>query len=143
MPWRSDPSPSSPEEPASEPAEHLLRRVHFISLGAVVVAIVVAAVVIISGHKTGSDGVPLPSAGTDAAGTVTSVSSTSITIRLGKKLTRTASVTKSTEFLGQVRSISGIKVGDKIGAVLTQNGGKLHAYALEDPFGSPTPYPGG
>jgi hypothetical protein len=140
MPGQSDSSPSWPAEQVSEPTEHRprLRRVHFISLGAVIVVIVVAVVVVIGGHKTGTNGVPLPPVGTRVAGTVTSVSGTSITIRLGQA-TETATITKSTEFLGQVRSIGAVKVGDHVGAALTQDGGKQHAYALEDPFGTPSP----
>jgi amino acid transporter len=140
---KSDSSSSWTKERVREPAERRLGRALLISLGAVAVVIIMVVVIIIRGHKTGSGGVPLPSVGTDVAGTVTSVSATSITIQVGQRATETASVTKSTEFLGQAQSISGIKVGDRIGAALTRNGGKQHAYALEDPFGSPTPYPTG
>jgi len=134
-----DSIPSWPKEQITEPRERRprRRRILFISLGALIVVIVVAVVLIVSGHKTGVSGPPLPNVGTDVVGTVTSVSSTSITIQVGNKATETATVTKSTEFLGQAQNISEIKVGDQVGAALTGAGDRQHAYALEDPFGSP------
>lgn len=137
-----DSIPSWPRERVSEPPERR-RRVHLISLAALIVVIAVAVAVVISGHKTGTSGPPLPSVGSDVVGTVTAVSSTSITLQVGDKATETAMVTESTKFLGQAHRIGEIRIGDRVGAALTEVAGRQHAYALEDPFGSPTSYPNG
>ena len=65
-------------------------------------------------------------------GTVTAVSSTSITIA-GAGPTVTVAVTPSTRVSGRVTSISGIKVGDQVSALITQNGGRATAIAIGCP----------
>lgn len=70
-------------------------------------------------------------------GTVTAVSSTSITIA-GAGPAVTAAVTSSTRVSGRVASISGIKVGDHVSALISQNGGRATATAIAYP-----PGPGG
>jgi hypothetical protein len=71
-------------------------------------------------------------------GTVTAVSATSITIE-GTGPAVTATVTPSTRVSGRVASISGIRVGDQVSALITRNGGRTTATAIAYP---PQP-PGG
>jgi hypothetical protein len=71
-------------------------------------------------------------------GTVTAVSATSITIE-GAGPAVTATVTPSTRVSGRVASISGIRVGDQVSALITRNGGRTTATAIAYP---PQP-PGG
>jgi hypothetical protein len=65
-------------------------------------------------------------------GTVTAVSSTSITIG-GNGLSVTAAVTSATKFTGQVSGIGQIKVGDHVWAQMTQSGSKVTAIAIQYP----------
>jgi hypothetical protein len=67
-------------------------------------------------------------------GTVTAVSATSITIE-----GTGPAVTPSTRVSGRVASISGIRVGDQVSALITRNGGRTTATAIAYP---PQP-PGG
>jgi len=65
-------------------------------------------------------------------GTVTAVSATSITIA-GAGPTVTAAVTPSTRVSGRVSSISGIKAGDQVSALITRNGSRATATAIAYP----------
>jgi hypothetical protein len=94
------------------------------------------------GHGSpGQGGGVLPGSGAATlflVGTVTAVSATSITIS-GAGPTVTATVTPSTRVSGRVTSISGIKVGDQVSALITRNGSRTTATAIAYP---PQP-PGG
>src|SRR6202167_2632472 len=73
-----------------------------------------------------------------AAGPVTAVSSTSITIG-GPNHTVTAAITSSTRITGKVTSIGGIKVGDQVSAQITEsNGGQPTVAAIQDPAQAPS-----
>lgn len=77
----------------------------------------------------------LPGGGTSTlflVGTVTAVSSTSITIA-GAGPTVTAAVTPSTRVSGRVASISGIRAGDHVSALISQNGGRATVTAIAYP----------
>jgi hypothetical protein len=65
-------------------------------------------------------------------GTVTAVSSTSITIA-GAGPAVTAAVTPSTRVSDRVDGISGIRVGDHVSALISQNGGRATATAIAYP----------
>jgi len=68
-------------------------------------------------------------------GRVTALSSTSITIGApGHSIT--AAVTTVTRVTGTVSSISGIRVGDRVSAQITQRAGRYTAAAIQDPAGS-------
>jgi hypothetical protein len=69
-------------------------------------------------------------------GTVTAVSSTSITIA-GAGPAVTAAVTPSTRVSGRVASISGIRAGDHVSALISRNGGQATATAIAYPPGLP------
>jgi Domain of unknown function (DUF5666) len=67
------------------------------------------------------------------SGRVTAVSATSITIGgIGPSVT--AKVTQATQFSGEVHSIGGVKVGDRVSATLSgSSASSLTATAIEDP----------
>jgi hypothetical protein len=68
------------------------------------------------------------------SGTVTAVSSTSITIGGGPGQSVTAAITSSTRITGKVTSIGGIRVGDQVSAQITRtNGGQPTVTAIQDP----------
>jgi hypothetical protein len=72
------------------------------------------------------------------AGSVTAVSSTSITIG-GPNHTVTAAITSSTRITGKVTSIGGIKVGAQVSAQITEsNGGQPTVTAIQDPAHGPS-----
>ena len=72
------------------------------------------------------------------AGSVTAVSSTSITIG-GPNHTVTAAMTSSTRITGKVTSIGAIKVGDQVSAQITEsNGGQPTVAAIQDPAQAPS-----
>jgi hypothetical protein len=70
-------------------------------------------------------------------GTVTAVSSTSITIAGGSH-TVTAAITNSTKVTGKVTSIGAVKVGDLVTAEITESGGTATATAIQDPASLPS-----
>jgi hypothetical protein len=84
----------------------------------------------------GQGGGVLPGGGGAATlflvGTVTAVSATSITIE-GAGPAVTAAVTPSTRVSGRVASISGIKAGDQVSALITRNGSRATATAIAYP----------
>jgi hypothetical protein len=93
------------------------------------------------GQGSPGQGSVLPGSGAATlflVGRVTAVSATSITIA-GAGPTVTATVTPSTRVSGRVASISGIKVGDQVSALITRNGSRTTAIAIAYP---PQP-PGG
>lgn len=65
-------------------------------------------------------------------GTVTAVSSTSITVT-GQGNSITAAVTHATKVSGSVTSISGVEVGDRVLAQLTGTGRTFTATTIQDP----------
>jgi len=69
-------------------------------------------------------------------GTVTAVSRTSITIG-GPGHAITAAVTGATRVTGKVSAITGIKVGDRVSAQITQGSTGNRAVAIADPAQSP------
>jgi len=74
-----------------------------------------------------------------AAGPVTAVTSTSITIGGGPGRSVTAAITSSTRITGKVTSIGGIKVGDQVSAQITEsNGGQPTVTAIQDPAQAPS-----
>jgi hypothetical protein len=83
-----------------------------------------------------------PGAGTGQAGslfligTVTAVSRVSITIG-GPGQTVTAAVTGATRVTGKVSAVTGIKVGDRVSAQITQGGTGNVAVTIADPPGLP------
>ena len=80
----------------------------------------------------GQGGGALPGSGATTVflvGMVTAVSATSITIA-GAGPTVTATVTRSTRVSGRVASISGIRVGEQVSALITRNGGRATATAI-------------
>ena len=96
----------------------------------------------------GSGGGAIPGGGTApgggavgemfVAGSVTAVSSTSITIG-GPNHTVTAAITSSTRITGKVTSIGGIKVGAQVSAQITEsNGGQPTVTAIQDPAHGPS-----
>jgi hypothetical protein len=96
----------------------------------------------------GSGGGAIPGGGTApgggavgemfVAGSVTAVSSTSITIG-GPNHTVTAVITSSTRITGKVTSIGGIKVGAQVSAQITEsNGGQPTVTAIQDPAHGPS-----
>jgi hypothetical protein len=160
VPW-----PAAPVPPPAEPGPGTrLRRV----LGPLAVAVLAAAagvgiVLAFTGSSGGAPSAASPSSlapGSSASpaapgqrggvlpgggaatlflvGTVTAVSATSITIE-GAGPAVTATVTPSTRVSGRVASISGIRVGDQVSALITRNGGRTTATAIAYP---PQP-PGG
>jgi hypothetical protein len=89
----------------------------------------------------GSGGtIPTPGPGQqlelELGGTVTKVSTTSITIGAGSHAV-TAIVTKATRVTGKVSSIAGIKVGELVSATITGTDGKLTADTIQDPASLP------
>jgi hypothetical protein len=86
--------------------------------------------------QPGGGSLPGPASGGTAAifliGRVMAVSDTSVTIG-GQGQRLTATVTGSTRVTGKVSSISGIKVGDRVSAQITQNGGRATVIAIQDP----------
>jgi len=70
-------------------------------------------------------------------GRVTSVSATSITLG-GAGPNVSARITRSTQFSGKIRGISGVKVGDQVRATLSgSNATSLTATSIEDPGTAP------
>ena len=69
-----------------------------------------------------------------AAGPVTAVSSTSITIDGGAGRSVTVAITNSTRITGKVTSIGDVKVGDQVSAQITESdGGRPTVTAIQDP----------
>jgi hypothetical protein len=73
----------------------------------------------------------------EIGGPVTAVSATSITLDGGGQAI-TAAVTRATTVTGKVTSISGIKVGDLVSALITGADGKLTADSIQDPASLPS-----
>ena len=65
-------------------------------------------------------------------GQVTAISSHSITLSAGGHAVK-AAISRSTQFIGQVHSASGIKVGDQVAARITGYGSNPVAVTIQDP----------
>jgi len=90
------------------------------------------------GPYAGSPSALPPLSGTGGAlqvmvgGRVTAVSATSITIG-GRGPSVTAKITKATRFMGTTHSVTGVKVGDQVSAVLSgTSAGSLAAATIQD-----------
>jgi hypothetical protein len=147
--WAVPPAPPYPPD-----ARGRVRRVVTLAITAVVaVGLGAGAVAVYRYAETGSSptatasqgaGAPQPGQGGGPAGqgmvqemqivaAVTAVGSDTITIGGGPVRSVKAQVTSATKFAGAVRSLSGVKVGDNVAAVIVVENGVAKVITLQDP----------
>jgi hypothetical protein len=147
--WTVPPAPPLPPDAGGRG-----RRVVTLAItAAVAVGLGAGAVAVYRHAQTGSSptatasqsaGAPQPGQGGGPAGqgtvqemqivaAVTAVGSDTITFGGGPVQSVTAEVTSATKFTGSVRSLSGIKVGDNVAAVIVVENGVSKVITLQDP----------
>ncbi len=147
--WAVPPAPPYPQHAGGR-----ARRIVTLAITAVVAIGLGAAAVLVYRHAQAgltpaaaasqSAGAPQPGQGGGPAGqrtvqemqivaAVTAVGSDTITIGGGAVQSVRAEVTSATEFTGSVRSLSGVKVGDDVAAVIIIENGVAKVVTLQDP----------